>query len=173
MLIFLHATKDATITHYQDFIMQVYRIVKSRARTMDLSGTGSYIAGGRWNFDGTYAVYTGENRSLSLLETLVHTEEGELPSSLFIITIALDDTAPVLTFNPDELPRNWREIENFAIRQMGTQMLKTNQYLALRVPSAVMPFEFNYVLNPAFPGFDQLVKIGSVDLYTPDERLPS
>ena len=151
--------------------MQVYRIVKSKARTLDLSGTGSYMGGGRWNFEGTYALYTGEHRSLSLLETLVHLEEDELPVEMYIITIEFVDSAPVLVFSEDELPESWREIENFAIRQIGTDMLKSNNYLALKVPSAVMPFENNYVLNPMFPAFEQLVKIKRVDKYEPDDRL--
>lgn len=151
--------------------MLVYRIVKSKARTLDLSGTGAYLGGGRWNFEGTYALYTGEYRSLSLLETLVHLEEDELPFEMFIITIEFVDSAPVLVFSEDELPESWREIENFAIRQIGTDMLKSNNYLALKVPSAVMPFEYNYVLNPVFPEFEQLVKIKRVDKYEPDDRL--
>lgn len=151
--------------------MQVYRIVKSRARTQDLSGTGSFMGGGRWNFEGTYAVYTGEHRSLSLLETLVHLDEDELPPELFIITIELENGAPFLTFYPNELPDNWQDVENYAIRQIGTDVLKSKNYLALKVPSAVMPFEFNYVLNPMFPDFEKLVRIRSVDLFVPHKRL--
>lgn len=151
--------------------MQVYRIVKSRARIQDLSGTGSFIAGGRWNFLGTYAVYTGEHRSLSLLETLVHLEEEEFPKEMFIITIEVDASAPIVEFSTGELPENWREVENFAIRQIGSDLLNSGGVLALKVPSAVMPFEFNYVLNPVFPEFEKLVKVVSIDLYKPDERL--
>jgi RES domain-containing protein len=153
------------------FGMEVFRIVKNKARTQDLSGTGSYIAGGRWNFEGTYALYTGEHRSLSLLETLVHLEEGELPSQLFIITIGLDDSAPIVSFDAEELPEHWRAVENYAIRQMGTDLLNAGKFLAIKVPSAVSPYEFNYILNPTFPDFENLVKIRSVDLYEPDKRL--
>ena len=151
--------------------MNVFRIVKSKARTQDLSGTGSYNVGGRWNYEGTYAVYTSEYRSLALLETLVHTEEDELPSNLYIITIEIDEAAPVKTIGPGELPENWRQVEAFSIRQIGTTIFQANECLALKVPSAVMPFENNYVLNPMFPGFERLVRILYVDLYKPDERL--
>ena len=153
--------------------MRVFRIVKSRARTHDLSGTGSYNVGGRWNFEGTYAVYTSEHRSLALLETLVHTEEDELPANLFVITIEFDDTALIKSISLDELPETWRQIESFSIRQIGTSLLQARECLALKVPSAVMPFENNFVLNPIFPGFEKLVRIVSVDLYEPDERLSS
>jgi RES domain-containing protein len=151
--------------------MKVFRIVKSKARTQDLSGTGSYNVGGRWNFEGTYAVYTSEYRSLALLETLVHLEEDELPSNLFIITIEIDELAPVKTIRLEELPENWRQVEDFSIRQIGSTLFQANECLALKVPSAVMPFENNVVLNPMFPGFEKLVRILSVDLHTPDERL--
>jgi hypothetical protein len=46
-----------------------------------------------------------------------------------------------------------------------------NQHLALKVPSAVLPREFNYILNPSFPGFENMVTIQDVDLYEPDVRL--
>jgi RES domain-containing protein len=64
--------------------MLVYRIVKNRARVNDLSGTGAFMNGGRWNYEGTYALYTSEYRSLALLETLVHTEDEELPPTVIV-----------------------------------------------------------------------------------------
>ncbi|MCU0375390.1 MAG: RES family NAD+ phosphorylase [Chitinophagaceae bacterium] len=151
--------------------MLVYRMVKNKARTLDLSGMGPFLGGGRWNFEGIYAVYTAAYRSLALLETLVHLEEDELPNELYIIAIEVADNAPILTFTIEELPASWRELENYAIRQIGTEMLNTNQYIALKVPSAVMPFEHNYVLNPQYPGFEGLVKIKAIEKYEPDERL--
>jgi RES domain-containing protein len=146
-------------------------MVKNKARTLDLSGMGPYLGGGRWNFEGTYAVYTAAYRSLALLETLVHLEEDELPKDLYIISIEVSDLPPILSFSLEELPQRWRELENFSIKQMGTEMLRTQQYIALRVPSAVMPFENNFVLNPQFPEFEKFVKIVQIERYEPDERL--
>ena len=67
--------------------------VKAKKRTTDLSGTGAYNAGGRWNSSGVYALYTSENRSLASLEVLVHVDEGELPPDLYVMTIEIVDSA--------------------------------------------------------------------------------
>jgi hypothetical protein len=62
-------------------------------------------------------------------------------------------------------------LENYAILQIGTEMPNANQYVALKVLSAVMPLENNYVLNPQYPGFDRLLNIKAIEKCEPDERL--
>jgi RES domain-containing protein len=151
--------------------MLVYRIVKSRARVNDLSGTGSFLNGGRWNYEGTYALYTSEYRSLALLETLVHTEDEELPPNLYIISIEFSEAAPLSYLAEDALPSSWRSIDNFNIRTIGNHILSMNEHLAIKVPSAVLPKEFNFILNPSFPDFEKIVNIQAVDLFEPDARL--
>ncbi|MCA9448346.1 MAG: RES family NAD+ phosphorylase, partial [Candidatus Omnitrophica bacterium] len=51
--------------------MEVFRVAREAYKT-DLSGTGARINGGRWNSPGKAVLYTSENRSLAILETLVH-----------------------------------------------------------------------------------------------------
>lgn len=59
--------------------MRVYRIVKLEKRTKDLSGTGAYMEGSRWNNEGVFALYTSESEALAMLEVMVHVQEGGLP----------------------------------------------------------------------------------------------
>ena len=151
--------------------MTVFRIVSHKHRTTDLSGTGSFNVGGRWNDVSTYAVYTSESRALAALELLVHTEISDAPPDLFIITIDINDNAPVYIVATTELPQNWRLPENSAVKNFGSQLLAENMYLALNVPSAVMPYEFNLVLNPLYPAFAALVNITDVPQHAFDERL--
>jgi RES domain-containing protein len=151
--------------------MRVYRIVKSRARVNDLSGTGSFINGGRWNFEGTYALYTSEYRSLALLETIVHTDEADLPSHMFILCIEFLENLPVYEVKAESLNFPWRSIDNNKLRMIGTEILQSNQFIAIKAPSAVLPQEFNYILNPSYPGFEKLVHLIAVESYEPDERL--
>lgn len=149
----------------------MYRIVKSRARVNDLSGTGAFLNGGRWNYEGTYALYTSEFRSLALLETLVHTEDEELPPNLYIISIEFSDDVPISILSEESLPLSWRSIDNFNNRTIGNQILSMNKHLAIKVPSAVLPKEFNFILNPSFLDFEKIVSIQAVDLFEPDARL--
>jgi len=151
--------------------MRVYRIAKKKQRSNDLSGTGAYNEGGRWNNVGVYALYTSENRALAILEVLVHVEESELPPNLFIMTINIEDSAPVYEVKDSELPKDWREPENIALKTMGDKLFEDNKYIGLKVRSAVMPDEYNYILNPLHPDYKNLVKVISVEDYDVDKRL--
>ncbi len=151
--------------------MKVYRIVKAKKRTRDISGTGAYNAGGRWNSIGVYALYTSENRSLASLEVLVHVDEGELPPDLYVMTIEIADTAPVYEVKDSELPRDWREPENIALKAIGDRIFNENEYLGIKVRSAVMPEEYNYILNPLHPDYRSMIKVVSVAELVVDKRL--
>jgi len=151
--------------------MVVYRIVKSEARTKDLSGRGAFIDGGRWNNPGIFLLYTSINSSLALLESLVHFDESELPPRMFIMRIEIDDTAPIYQFPDEDLPKNWRQPENIALKGLGDKLIRGNQYLAIKVRSSVNPDEYNILLNPMYPAYNDLVKVISAKPYTLDQRL--
>lgn len=151
--------------------MTVYRIAKRKSRAEDLSGSGAYIEGGRWNSAGTYALYTSENQSLAILEILVHVDQTELPPGLFVMAISIDNSAPIKTIELSDLPEGWRTPENNALKTLGDKLFNSNKYLAIKAPSAVVPSEHNYILNPLFPGYRELVKVVSVEEYVVDGRL--
>lgn len=151
--------------------MTVYRIAKNKQRAKDLSGKGAFIEGGRWNNAGVFALYTSESRALAMLEMLVHAEETELPPNMYIITIKFDDKVPVYKVRDNELPKDWREPENVVLKNLGDYFLKDKKYFAVKVRSAVMPDEYNIVLNPLYPNYHSLVKVARADLLDVDERL--
>src|SRR4051794_4547055 len=103
--------------------MLVYRIAKKKIRSNDLSGQGAANEGGRWNNEGVLALYTSESRALAMLEILVHVEEAELPPNLFVMTIEIDDAAPVYTMPDVDLPADWRIPENLSLKQIGDKFL--------------------------------------------------
>ena len=88
--------------------MLVYRVVKLKSRTKDLSGTGAFKAGGRWNSKGTYMLYTSQTSSLAYLETLVHFDDTIYPPHLFIMEIEVDDSSSIYTLPDNEYPKNWK-----------------------------------------------------------------
>jgi RES domain-containing protein len=151
--------------------MFVYRIVKSKARTNDLSGTGAYKTGGRWNSKGTYLLYTSENSSLAYLESLVHFEEADYPPNLFIVKIEVDKKAPIYEVKNNEYPSAWKQLELLENKKLGDRWMSEKKFLAIKVKSAINEFEFNYLLNPLFPGFYELVKVAEVNQIQVDERL--
>lgn len=151
--------------------MRVYRIVKAEKRTTDLTGTGAYNEGGRWNSEGVYALYTSEHSALAMLEVLVHVDESELPPDMFIMTIEIAEAAPIFTIADEDLPANWRLPENIVLKEMGDAIFAEKKWLGIKVRSAVMQDSFNYVLNPLFPGYYDLVKVVAVQPLAVDKRL--
>jgi len=151
--------------------MFVYRIVKSAARTTDLSGKGAYTDGGRWNNPGIFLLYTSMNSSLALLESLVHFDESELPPRMFIMHIEIDESAAIYPFPDEGLPKNWRQPENIQLKEIGDNLIRGNRYMAVKVRSAVNPEEYNILLNPLYPAFHDLVKVIAAEPHTLDQRL--
>ncbi len=151
--------------------MYLYRIVQQITRTTDLSGTGAFRIGGRWNSVGTYILYSSENRSLAYLENLVHFDKSLFPPLLYIMQLELDDAAPIYTLPDADYPPNWLTPGLIANQQLGDALMKQNKFIAVKVRSAVNLHEFNYLLNPLFPNFHSLVKILRVNELDTDGRL--
>lgn len=151
--------------------MTVYRIVKAEKRTHDLSGTGAFKYGGRWNGIGTYMLYTSENTSLAYLETLVHVKEAFLPADLFITTIIVKDDKLIYTVPDEEYPINWKNLDNLENKQNGNKWMAEMKYLGYKIKSAVNPIEHNYLLNPLFLKFTDLVEVSAVSPLAIDSRL--
>lgn len=151
--------------------MIVYRIAKKKSRSEDLSGQGAANAGGRWNSQGVHATYTSESRSLALLEILVHVDIEDLPDNLFVMVIEIAPEAQLLEISDSVLPINWREPDNLALKSLGDSILSKNQHIGFKVRSAVLPAEFNVILNPKHPDFNILVKVVKSEEFEPDKRL--
>jgi RES domain-containing protein len=153
--------------------MEAYRIVQRKARATDISGTGSFRVGGRWNSKGTYMLYTSENSSLAYLEALVHFDQSLSPPQLFITQIEIDDKSPILTLPEAGYPTNWEKVGSIETQQLGDRLMKDLNYLGIRVRSAINTREFNILLNPLFPDYMNLVKVIDVTELAIDPRLKS
>jgi len=151
--------------------MIVHRIAKTEKRAKDLSGTGSYNYGGRWNSKGTYMLYTCENSSLAYLENLAHQDESELPPHLYIMKIQVEDQARIYIVPDSEYPSGWQKLENIQNKLLGDSWMKKQEYLGFKVRSAINPTEFNYLFNPLLPRFYDMVTVISVSALDVDIRL--
>lgn len=151
--------------------MLVYRIVKLKRRTKDLSCTGAFNEGGRWNSEGVFALYTSENEALAMPELLVNVELAELPPNLFIMTIMIDDSAPVYKVPDKILPKDWRLPENIFLKESGNKIFNEKKYVGIKARSAVMENSYNFILNPQYPNYYNLVKVVKVQKLEIDKRL--
>jgi RES domain-containing protein len=149
--------------------MVLYRIAKC-IYADDLSGTGARLYGGRWNSEGKSAVYLASSGSLAVLEVLVHLPPLLIPSDYCLAEIEVpEDSIGIIT--PEELPVNWAAISPpLALKQLGDEFLKKQAYLVLKLPSAIVPKEFNYLLNPLHKEMKK-VKILQKQHFNFDERL--
>jgi RES domain-containing protein len=148
----------------------LYRV--SRARyAKDLSGEGARLAGGRWNYKGTPVIYTAESRSLAVLEAIVHMSQPDFLIKRKMVLIEIPETIDPIKIEISDLPKGWRKYPPpFKLAAIGTRWATSMQSLLLRVPSAVVPGEFNFLINPAHPDM-KFVKIASVEDLVFDNRL--
>lgn len=135
--------------------MTFYRITNSTYKD-DLSGQGAKIFGGRWNFPGHQALYTSEHISLCVLEMLVNITLPESSLNYHLLKITIPDTyEPTIILNK-KLKLNWQDDEAYT-QFMGTEFLKNKQAAVLKIPSAVISEENNYLLNPLHNDFKKII----------------
>ena len=147
-----------------------WRIVQPRRVKMAFDGEGARLYGGRWNHTGTSVIYTASSMSLAVLEMLVHLHAPELLKRYVTISIEFDDSL-CIRLDPKSLPRNWRNNPALiATRDIGTDWISKSGSAVLAVPSAVVPAEWNFLLNPKHPDFGK-VAIGNPQPFKYDPRL--
>jgi RES domain-containing protein len=128
-------------------MMIVYRIGRTKYAN-DLTGEGSRLNGGRWNHKLTACVYTSESRALALLEYTVNVNIDAIPRALSFAAVEIPDDN-ILQLNIANLPGDWSAAPAPAsTKHFGTALLKQAGYAVIKVPSAVIPDEYNYLLNP-------------------------
>ncbi|HVT18183.1 MAG TPA: RES family NAD+ phosphorylase [Thermoanaerobaculia bacterium] len=135
----------------------VWRIVAARHAERVWSGEGARRWGGRWNPPGVAVVYASSTLSLAALELLVHLDPDLLPINLVAVAAELPSDPPLPTLRLRRLPAGWRTYPapEF-LQELGAEWVRTAGSLALAVPSAVIPSEWNVLLNPAHPDFSRL-----------------
>jgi RES domain-containing protein len=71
-----------------------------------------------------------------------------------------------------KLSDNWRKISGYSeLQELGSNWYNKNESLILKVPSSVIPYEFNYVINTEHQDFKKKVKLVRTEDYFWDKRL--
>ncbi|HSD72881.1 MAG TPA: RES family NAD+ phosphorylase [Thermoanaerobaculia bacterium] len=130
--------------------MRVWRI--SREKYWKFDGEGASAAGGRWNSKGTAMVYTSATLSLAALEYLVNAGIEEVPVDLISISAEVPDSLSRRELKVEDLPAKWRTYPAPGkLAEIGTAWAKSLDTALLIVPSAVIPEEKNWLVNPRHP----------------------
>jgi RES domain-containing protein len=133
-----------------------WRIIKRKNLKTAFTGEGSRLYGGRWNSLGTTLVYTAESQSLAALEMLVHLDSSELLEQYVFVEVGIDDSF-ITNVEVSQLPKNWRaDPAPVKLRAIGDAWVAAGASASLRIPSALIPAESNYLLNPRHPDFPNL-----------------
>lgn len=151
-------------------MVTAWRIVKARYASIAFDGEGARRAGARWTSIGRKAVYVSSTVALATLEIVVHLDSTSPLFAYSLIQVGIPEPL-ITTVELATLPRNWRRYPAPPeLRRIGDEWLGSRRSAALRVPSALVAVEYNYVLNPQHPDFP-LITIGTPQSFPIDPRL--
>jgi RES domain-containing protein len=151
--------------------MLVYRL-SSQKFGGDLSGNGAKKLGGRWNAKGLPMVYCCGTISLCTLELAAHSGGLTQLKTLALTCIEIDKTINLEPISKQYLPQDWQEVPaSFGSKDFGNKWILSYKSPVLVVPSAIVYREYNYLLNPLYPKFKELVKVKWVEPFNLDHRI--
>jgi RES domain-containing protein len=149
--------------------VQSWRLVKAKYASEAFSGKGAFDVGGRWNSPRVYVVYTSQSLSLASLEILAGGAPIALLSNYVKIPVEFDESVikPV-----QKLSKDWNAYPaKYETKLIGDEWANSNESVVLKVPSAVVPGEFNYMINPLHPDMKKGLTIGKPEKYSFDKRI--
>ena len=150
--------------------MNVFRLSREKYAN-DLSGKGAAIFGNRWNSKGVEMLYTAESRALAMAEVLVHMSLANLPDDYMMIEIEIPNSIQVEILDLNRLGENWNlNPLNTQTQSLGDAFIRSKEKCILKVPSAVVQGDFNYLINPNHSEIDK-IKIKSVTKFPFDKRV--
>ena len=134
--------------------MLVYRIDRKKYLKDTLKGIGASMSSSfRWNSEHTRMVYTSESRALALLEITAHLNGVmEIPTDRYLVEIEIPDSLKIQTLSIADLPKNWNAHPPSVFTQnLGDSFVQKLKAPVLKVPSSIVPQEFNLLINPYHP----------------------
>jgi RES domain-containing protein len=130
--------------------MEVFRITHKKW-SWHLTASGFPA---RWNSGGVFVIYTAESRALACLENIIHKGQADFLVPFIIMTISIPDNLYILELSIKELPLNWSKSGDAGYRNcrpFGDNWILKSESAILKVPSAIVPKDSNYLINPKHP----------------------
>ncbi len=136
---------------------RVYRVLRKKYARTPFDGEGAYRYGGRWSSPGVRLSYTSEHQSLALLEYFVHLDKDDPPADLVLAVAEVPDNLSRERVEVRRLPANWRDpAAPPELARFGDEFVARGEHCLLMVPSALVPGENNWLLNPEHPDFRRI-----------------
>jgi RES domain-containing protein len=125
-----------------------------------MNGLGAAKKSGRWNPKGVPLVYCSESRAMCVLEVIANSTSKHFPK-MRMVTIEFPNEVAEMT---GDLSDNWAdETAGASSRKIGADFISEKKHLAMRVPSSLVPGDFNIVINPLHPSISKAQIIDAVD----------
>lgn len=136
-------------------MIEVFRIMKEKHANTTVDGEGARLYPGRWNSYGVPVVYTAASLALATLELIVQLEA--LPAFKYVyITATIPD--PSFIYEPPKLIPEWNQYPYpHTTQALGSHWVTQNTFPVLKIPSVIIPSEFNFILNPKHPDFNKII----------------
>lgn len=148
-----------------------FRITKTHYVPTAFDGEGARRYGGRWNSPGTRVVYIASSLSLATLELLVHVEDLTLIKDAYRVIPVEFEQSLVRSLRLQELPEGWDDpVPSPPTREVGDRWVNSGESPILEIPSAVVPSETNFLVNPSHEEFSR-IRFGEPVPLRLDERL--
>lgn len=149
---------------------RVYRILRRPYARRPIDGEGSYLFGGRWSSVGTRLAHTAAHQSLAIIEYFVHLDPVDAPHDLVMATMEIPDEVSRVRLPAKRLPANWRAVPAPpGTAALGDRFVREGRKAILIVPSAVVPAETNWLINPRHGDFEK-IRVRAVEPFEYDSR---
>ena len=137
-------------------MITAWRLVDVRYADDAFSGEGARLTKGRWHSAGTRVVYTAETTALAALELIARVRRPQLLFEYALVPCSFHE-ALVEDVDRARMPANWTDSPPPPeLAQIGDAWAMSNSSAVLAVPSAIVPHELNYLLNPTHPDFKSI-----------------
>lgn len=136
--------------------VKVWRITHKDYKESAFTGEGAKLFGGRFNSEGIPLVYTSGSLSLAMLEIIVQSNGRDYFKQCAVFNAEIPENL-IATPELKELPKEWNQIPyGKQPQQFGDEWIKSGNKPVMRVPSVVVPVEYNFLINPMHPEFSKI-----------------
>ncbi len=149
-----------------------YRAHNSASLKYVFSGEGGLYVAGRWNHKGRKVIYCSNSISLCTLEWLAHNGLSVSGFSYHRFEINVPDKL-IRAFSVKDMPKAWKQAPATNITRDFAEehLFEQTKHIAIAVPSAMVPEEYNLVINPMHKETKSVLKsIKKLGRYNAPER---
>jgi RES domain-containing protein len=153
--------------------MKFFRLQRKKLPTFpELLTTGANITEGRWHRH-IPIIYCAESIALAAYEITAHVIRTDLIEEAYnILTLEIPDEITAKTLKPEDLPKDWKDnydkYYDFT-QDLGMRWFKSVETCILKVPSVLIPQEFNCIINSRHHEFKK-ISVTNIEIFTFDKR---